>query len=177
MNKFQQRIINIYENLYKTNYIENDENITIIYKDGTYPQFFLYLKDKLIITLYSLLCYKLHINKKNNTYLRFLSYYNMYNYHIYKSITDNFKQIISYNNINNKNIKKTITYNNIILKYKVFKHINYEIIFHCSYNKYKYNIYIFYNKKHNYKFKFMFYTNIIINNLLNYNNLLNIILI
>ena len=143
----RQRIINIYENLYNTKYDKNDKNIKInVYNTE------LFVNNKCIITLYTIYCYKLY-NNINKEYIYicddcpYLIFYNINSYKIYKQINGHKKQIIQkikYNNLINIFIIKNF---NTILKNKSIYLNNVYFILYCSYYKYNYNYYIFYNNK------------------------------
>ena len=148
----QQRLINIYENLYKTKYDDNDKNIKINVYNTV-----LFVNNNHIITLYSLLSYRLLYKSisydRKKCVIDFILYYNNKNYKIikqfneYKQIVKNIIYITEYININ---IKKHFEYNNNILKFKLIYLNNYIIILYCAYYKYNYYYYISYiNKKIN----------------------------
>ncbi len=143
----RQRIINIYENLYNTKYDKNDKNIKINVYDTE-----LFVNNKCIITLYTIYNYNLYININKECIYFYnngsdLIFYNINSYRIQKQIYGHNKQIIQkikYNNLINIFIIKNFS---TILKNKSIYLNNVYFILYCSYYKYNYNYYIFYNNK------------------------------
>ena len=131
------RLINIYENLYKTKY--TDKDVKIINDNH------LFINDKIIIVLFSLNYYKLYELKKEfyNGETFYLSYLNNKKYNIIKRF--DFKTIII-NNINNIIIEKFFISNNLKSKYIIDKYSNYRISQYTFY-KHIYFIYIYINYK------------------------------
>ena len=113
------RLINIYENLYKTKYTDNDVKII---NDNH-----LFINDKIIIVLFSLNYYKLYELKKE--------FYNGETF--YLSYLNNKKNII---------IEKFFISNNLKSKYIIDKYSNYRISQYTFY-KHIYFIYIYINYK------------------------------